>query len=409
MFVDYIVNGQGHGPLAEQLAGCRYDPGLLRPYIDNRGQRCVTVNTGRSWYNSATRRMEPVFQKMLISDLQARGINSPVFNATALRKEEWIMLDQQVLKAARYRLRAWQDLAARNTFGGFNGMSKLILEHETMSDPGEAMVDMDGLSEGRTDSPKFQLEGLPLPITHSDFWFSARRLAVSRNTGTPLDTTMAEASGRRVAETIEKVTIGANTGTLYGGNSTQVGGYGRASQVYGYTNFPNRLTKTNLTAPTAGGWVPATTLREVLSMRDAMYANKFYGPFIIYTSNDWDQYLDNDYILTGGNVATATLRERLLAIEGIEEIKRLDLLYGAQPSAAGGPGTEQDATVKPFQMLLIQMTSDVARAVIGMDITTVQWEAVGGMRLNFKVMCIKVPQLRADFYGNCGIMHATTS
>ncbi len=44
-----------------------------------------------------------------------------------------------------------------------------------------------------------------------------------------------------------------------------------------------------------------------------------------------------------------------------------------------------------------------------MDITTVQWESVGGMRLNFKVMAIQVPQLRADHYGNCGILHAVST
>jgi hypothetical protein len=39
----------------------------------------------------------------------------------------------------------------------------------------------------------------------------------------------------------------------------------------------------------------------------------------------------------------------------------------------------------------------------------VQWETVGGMRLNFKVMAIQVPQIREDFNGNCGICHATTA
>ena len=60
-------------------------------------------------------------------------------------------------------------------------------------------------------------------------------------------------------------------------------------------------------------------------------------------------------------------------------------------------------------MIMVQMTPDVARAVNGMDITTVQWESVGGMRLNFKVMAIQVPQLRADYDGRCGIVHATTA
>jgi hypothetical protein len=58
---------------------------------------------------------------------------------------------------------------------------------------------------------------------------------------------------------------------------------------------------------------------------------------------------------------------------------------------------------------MVQMTPDVARAINGQDITTVQWETKGGMQLNFKVFCIQVPQLRADAYNNCGIMHATTT
>ena len=388
MFVDFIQNGRAYGEVGSQLAGCQYDPGMLRPYIDKHGQRCVTINAGMR-YNHNTGKYEPHQKKVLISDLQARGINSPVFNATSLRKEEWLQLDTVVLRAARQRLRAWSDLAAANSFGGFNGMSKMILEHETMSDPGEAIVDMDGLTSGRTDAPKFQLEGLPLPITHSDFWFSARRLAVSRNTGTPLDTTMGEAAGRRVAEMIEKTYIGVETGITYGGASTYVGGYGRTSSVYGLTNFPSRLTKTNMTVPTGSN--PEATVADVLAMRNSLYGNKFYGPFMVYHSTDWDLYLDNDYARLGGNNANMTLRDRLRAIEGITDVRRLDFLTST------------------FTMILVQMTADVARAVNGMDITTVQWESQGGMRVNFKVMCIQVPQLRADFNGNCGILHGTTA
>ena len=66
-------------------------------------------------------------------------------------------------------------------------------------------------------------------------------------------------------------------------------------------------------------------------------------------------------------------------------------------------------TAYAFTMLFVQMTPDVARAVNGMDITTVQWEDHGGFRQNFKVMAMLVPQIRADFNGNTGIVHATTS
>ena len=44
---------------------------------------------------------------------------------------------------------------------------------------------------------------------------------------------------------------------------------------------------------------------------------------------------------------------------------------------------------------------------LGADITTVQWESHGGMQINFKVMAIMVPQLRADFTGQTGIVHGS--
>lgn len=404
--------GYGHSLLG--VGGSLWDSGLKRPYLDRNDRLAVTVNTGRWTVERGVR--TPVREHRLVRDMVNNGWMPPppVTNATALRKEEWIELDSVVLRAARFRLRAWADLAASNSFGGFNGMSKLVLEYETMSDPGEAIVDMDGLTEGRSDAPQFQLQGLPLPITHSDFWFSSRKLSVSRNTGTPLDTTMGEACGRRVAELIEQTTIGVSTGVTYGGNSTQVGGYGRASTVYGYLNFPPRLTYNTLPTPT--GLNAAAVLSSVLAMRQQLINNKFYGPFMIYHSNDWDTFLDNDYILTGGNVATQTLRERLKAIEGVQDVRRLDFFWGTTPTYPNNtsgltppPNPTPNVAASPYQMIMAQMTPDVARAVNGMDITTVQWESVGGMRLNFKVMAIQVPQFRADHYGNCGVLHAVST
>jgi hypothetical protein len=58
---------------------------------------------------------------------------------------------------------------------------------------------------------------------------------------------MAEAAGRRVAEMVEKTLIGVETGMTYGtrsGDSTTA--HTGTSTVYGYTNFPYRVTKTNL-------------------------------------------------------------------------------------------------------------------------------------------------------------------
>ncbi len=411
-----VYNGGITNAVAEMEAlGGRTWIDMRRPFRDRNGRPALTINLGRTTLNRGEQ--VPIREHILIRDWVDRtGQMLPVHNATTLRKEEWIELDRKVLLAARYRLRAWKDLADRNPFGGFNAMGKTILETEMMSDPGEAVVDMDGITDGRGDTPKFTGAGLPLPITHSDFYYSQRQLYQSRNGSTPLDMTMGEAAGRRVAEAIEKTTIGVKTGITYGGVNTALTYVNTPPVVYGYTNFPQRLTKTNLATPTAT--TLAATLADVLNMRDHLKAAKMFGPYMIYHSNDWDQWMDNDYILTGGNVTTETLRNRLKAIDDVEDVRRLDFLFGSTTDINShditnivtyGPGGDVDVTLKPYTLLMIDMRPETARAVDGMPITTVQWESKGGLQLSFKVMCIQVPQLRADYYGNTGVMHATTS
>lgn len=384
---DFILNGMPHGEAATILDGVRFDPGLLRPYIDEHNRRCVTINTGRTTYDAKLGRSVPVYEKRTLGEIARMGIELPVQNAATLRKDEWILLDRTLMRVARGRLRAWSDLASRSSFGGFNGFNRSVLEYEKINDAGEAIVDMDGITEGRSDSPQYTLQGLPLPITHSDFWFSSRRQGISRNTGTPLDMTMAEMSARRVAESIERTLIGTQTGITYG----DARDYGSPSTVFGYTNFPERLTFPELTVPTGSNG--NITVGEVLEMRSLAYANNHFGPFMLYHSSDWDAFMDDDYTVSGGNNPNTTLRQRIRAIEGIEDVRRLDFL---------------DPATNPYTLLLVEMTSNVARAVIGMDFTTIQWDTKGGLQRNFKVMAIMVPQLRADFNGQTGIIHGTT-
>lgn len=399
--------------------GFQFQPGLYRPYIARWGQRelpTVMANIGRTTLNKGEQ--VGIKEPVRVSDMvNNHGIFLPVWNTTLLRKEEWIELDKVVLKPARYRLKLWADLMAKVPYGGFNGMSKSVLEHENMSDPGEALVDMDGLSPGRNDAPQFGGQGLPLPITHCDFWMSSRKLAESRNGNTPLDTSMGEAAGRRVAETVEKTAIGVRTGISWGGLNTALT-YTNTPSVYGLINFPQRLTYTSMNVPStaaSSSWTPEKTMQDVNECIQRLRLNKFYGGdggFMIYHSDDWDPYLNGDYYVakTSGAVApTKTLRSRLLEIDGVAGIQRLDFLFATQRDTDNGPGADVDVTLKTFRMIFVQLTPDVIRAVNGLDITTLQWETQGGMRLNFKVMTIQVPQIRADQFGNCGVLDATNS
>ena len=344
--MDFIENGQAQGDVATRLMLNNMDPRCLRPWHEN----------GRSWV------------------VNQQGLTVPTANATTLRKDDWKILDDAVVKAAKQRLRAVADLRSANlTFGIANGMGKTVLETETQSDINEAVISMDGLRESQHDRPEFNLVNLPLPIIHKDFHFSARQLSASRNGGSPLDTTTAELSARRVAEQAEQLLLGVSSSYTYGGGT-----------IYGYKNFPNRLTKT-LTAPTASGWTPATLVQEVLEMRLQSQQAFHYGPWKLYNSPNWDVYMDDDYSSAKGDL---TLRDRLEKIGGISSVDTSDYLTS-------------------FDLIMVQMTSDVVREVQGMPLTTVQWESKGGLQLNFKVMMISVPQLRSDFNDNTGIVHGS--
>lgn len=356
--MDFILNGQAHGSVASRLIASGGDVGMFRPYIDSKGRHCVTV------MNTATGKPE----KQILQNA----------NAT-LRHEDWRLFDQQVQKAARQRLRLVADMRSNGMqFVIGNGLAKTVFSTERMTDPGEATISMDGMRRGKGDRPEFDIVNLPLPIIHSDFSFSARQVMVSRNSNTPLDTSMAEAASRRVAEAVEKLALGTYGAYSFAGAS-----------IYGLTTFPSRLTKV-LTNPTLTAWIPKTTLNEVLAMKQQSIAALNFGPWVLYCSTSWDQYLDNDYILTGGNVATQTLRERLKRIDGITDVRSLDSLSG-------------------YQMILVQQTSDTFREIVGLDFTTLQWETQGGMEINYKVMAIMVPQPRADINGKCGIVHGTAA
>lgn len=368
MPIDMIYDGQAFGEAADLLTENAMDVNRLRPYIGSDGRSYITVNAG---YDS---KGKPQYRSVLTA------------NKATLRKDEWVAFDNVLQKAYRERLRAYADLRAANTYGGFDGFATMMLENERMNDPGEALVDFDGLTEGRGAMPQFDMVGLPLPIIHFPFFISSRKLAMSRKLGTPLNTTMAEIAARRCMETVERMTIGTLAGpTLSPRNISE---YSRSPQVYGYTNFPDRITDTTVTAPTTGGWAPKVLVKTILNGIEDLQDAGLYGPYMVYHSKAWSPYLDEDYSDAKGD---NTLRDRIKKIEDVKDVRRLDFFNDG------------------FQLLIIQMTEDVCRAVNGMEFSMVQWDTKGGAQKNFRVMGIQVPQLRSDINGNCGIWHGTTS
>jgi hypothetical protein len=330
----------------------------------------MDVNILRPWIGKDRRSY--IAQSFLDNNGKVVQKAVPLQNAVAtLRRDEWLAIDDVVVRAVRNRLRLVADIRAAGLEFRVNGMSKITLETSTMTRAGRATLSMDPARIGEGDRPEFDTALLPLPICHYDFYFNLREIAVSRNGGNPLDTVMVEEAGISVAEELEQLTLGTLPTYTYGGGT-----------VYGLTNFPGR-TSVVLTNPTVTNWTGALLVEEVLGMRQQSMDRKRYGPWVLYVSPNWAGVLDADYSATKGE---NTVRQRILAVEGISEIRQLDYLTG-------------------YQFVLVQMTAQNIRMVVGLDLTTIQWDTIGGMRQNFKVMALMVPQLRTDGDGNSGIVH----
>jgi hypothetical protein len=382
--VDWVENGHTSGPFGDSLARVGFDEGALRPFIcPTTGKKVCSMRTGKTVMvkNEKSGEVEEVPERksILVSDLVNEGVVPQIFNASALPYQTWQKIDRAVIRASRDRLRAAADLAAANTFGGFDGMAVTGLVRDTMTDAGSATVDMEGVQPAVNDAPQFTPDVLPLPITYSGFYVSARQLAQSRNSGVPLDTTMAEMAGRRVAETIEQMTIGV---TDYSTN-TVIGPAAEFTNrgIYGYITHPDNIDYPSLTAVASA--TAANVKDNVLAMRNAAFAQKVYGPFILYYNSSYDTLMQDDYwvyVTSGGSAPSKTIRTRLMEIEGITDIRRLDFL-----------GTTQ-------RLLLVSFDATF-RMVMGMPLTTVQWSEQGNNKLMFRVMTIQVPDLRSQFVG----------
>lgn len=349
--LDYIMNGQATGSLAQLLLANNLDPWCMKPFIGSDGRPYINKRVGNE------------YKAQLALNADA-----------SLTKDAWILLDQAVIKAAKPRLGLVNAVrGAGLQYVLPNGMAHTVLQHQTQSDITPATISMDGVRDSDADQPEFSLENLPLPIIHKDFHFTLREVLASRQGMAPLDTTTAELASRRCAEEAEKLLAGTASAYAYGGGV-----------VYGLTNYPSRLTNA-MTTPTGTTASQALVVTEVQEMKTQSQEAGYYGPWFLFASTSWDAFLDADYSTAYPSI---TLRDRLERIEGVDRAMTLDYL----------PANT---------MVLVQKTPDVLREVVGMEFMTVQWESHGGLMLNFKVMGIMVPQLRKDFYGNTGIVHGS--
>lgn len=356
MPVDFIQNAIGTGDSYERLIANKGDMGALRPYVGNDGRSYI--DRTRVLANGKT-------------VVEAITTNAP----STLTYDGWKTFDDVVVETIRERLMLVANIRRVSAFNLPQGMAHIALQQQTLGDITRATVSMDPSRRSETDRPTSDTSLLPLPIVHKDFDFPWREVLASRigRVPLPLDDTSLRLGAQVVAEEVERLAIGAETFTANGGT------------VYGLINLPTRAIKTNMTVPTGSNGT--TVLADWLTLRQMLVDDNHHGPFDVYVNSQWSAFLDDEFKTNSDR----TLRERLLAIEGIDSITTLDLL----------PSTK-------YHVVFVEKKATTARMIVGFDAMPVQWESAGGMMRHYKIMAMLIPQIRGDTAGNSGVGHGTT-
>lgn len=308
-----------------------------------------------------------IAQKLLAHGMKTNGLRQ----LTTLLYEEWIAQEAGALAAVRLRTTGVNDLMSRGLrFDLGNQLGETVLRTQTMSTMEAAEMAMSPRTKGEKDRLVFDQGYLPLPITFKDFELDIRELNISRKMDRSLDVLQAEEAGTLVGELIEK--------TLFQGASTYTYGGGI---IYGYQDFPKRTTVSFSGAnwATAAGSV---VLTDVRAMTAALHTDRHHGPYVLYIPSAYQSPLNADFKAN----SDITIRERILKDPDVEDVKVADYLSADN-------------------VVMVEMNARTVRMVVGLQPQMVSWEEMGGMDLQFKMLAIMVPQLRADYNDRSGIAH----
>jgi uncharacterized linocin/CFP29 family protein len=289
-----------------------------------------------------------------------------------LRTDEWKSLDSAVVQTFKQRLNVVGDLINAGLTKNEGSLGVMLSQWEDITDMSAANQDMGGTTPGEEDKLVYDLNSVPIPITHKDFRLNIRFLEASRREPrADLDTTYAQAAARKVRDKLEDMVVNGSDVKLNG------------NSIYGLTNHPSVNTTTISNAWDGSSGTPVA---DVEAMLQAQYDDNSFGPFVLYIPKNYWSVMQQDY----NDYKSGMVIDRLKAYSEIQDVKPCDVL-------------DDD------NVLLVQMTSDVVDLAISQDIITLQWEAHGGLTTLFKVMAAMVPRVKADSSGASGICLASTS
>ena len=236
------------------------------------------------------------------------------------------------------------------------------------SDIGPARETMSPSSVGLYDAHDYDEVSVPIPFIHADSKVDARDQAASERF-VPIDRANVRSQTRVVAEHMEEMVLS--------GGTVVVG----ANDIPGLTTHGDRVTG-SLSAAWDGTATGEQMVADALAMVQAAGNDNHYGPWGLIVAGNFSWAMDEDHKAN----SEATVRERILRIEGIEEIVTVDKLASA--------------------VILLELSSDVIELPTVTGITDITWP-LNPFETAIKVFSVMSVAVKSDQTAQSGVAHYT--
>jgi len=294
-------------------------------------------------------------------------VNGAVRNNALLTRDEWVEMDNRIIPIAQYEMNAVMDLVDAGLVHNLGGIGTTISQWQAVGDTGPANVAMNITAQGSKDLQAFEYDEVPIPIIFKDVEIDLRQLEASRRMGSDIDLTNYDEAARQVGIACERM-------LLHGYSESFLG-----KAIYGYTTHPNRTIVSGFeTTP-----FNITTAEDlILGLLREARLNDFRGPFNLYIPSGYDTELFRRF----NDGSAEVLDDWMKKVTRITSIKENDLLEDGN-------------------MVLVQMQSNTVDLAVGFALAPIEWETMGGMVENTRVLTAQAPRLKKRKDGKMGVMH----
>jgi hypothetical protein len=311
-----------------------------------------------------------LWHRALIDNAEKQLVN----NAGSVRYEDFQRIQAKLIEVRRKTLNGVLDLMTAGLTVP-EDISTMLSGYENINEFQRAKVSMnpEALQNNSTD---FAQSWVPLPIVHQGWKIPFRQMgfAYKNQVG------MSE-SARQVAEGLEEI-------LFLGSSEIKVSFQGATQSLYGYTNHPNRLTKTIV------DWTDMANRTAIITQSVEMIGQMYDAAsvsqpnsVVMYVATDIWTGLQEDYSTVKGD---KTLKERIEAITEISAVKP------ALKLAAG-------------EVVLVEMSDRTITLAVASDIVTIPHVRESEMADQvFTTYAAMTPQIKVDRNGKTGILHAST-